>query len=460
MDLAQAKPAPLWWEAVPSEATRDSAKSMSVDVVVVGGGYTGLWTAYHLAGLDPSLDIVVLEGAHIGYGASGRNGGWCHAEYPLGHGQLAKDHGDEAADRHMAALFRSVEDVGTISESEGIDCDYAPGGVLAMARLPFQVEYAREEVTDALERGIEPGKVKFLEQDEAREVLNGSDVLAGAWHGFGAAIHPAKLVHGLAEAAERRGVRIFEASRVKEIGDRFVTTRRGRIDARVVVRATEGYTAKLPGETRTMVPLYSHMIATEPLPDDIWETIGLHDRPTFHDYRNALIYGQRTADGRLAFGGRGAPYHYASSINPTYDVHDPVHEELIRVLTHLLPQIQDFQVTHRWGGPLGVSRDWRPSVSYDESTGLAFAGSYVGDGVATAQLAGKTLAHLIAGTDDEITTLPWVNHQWRRWEPEPLRWIGIRSGLRLAKQADKVEERTEKPSKLSDIGNWLRGKRT
>ncbi len=460
MDLTQAKPAPLWWEAVPSGATRDSAGPMDVDVAIVGGGFTGLWAAFHLAELDPGLDIVVLEAEHVGYGASGRNGGWCHAEYPLGASQLAKDHSPEAARRHMQALFDSVDDVGVVSEAEGIDCDYAHGGVLSLARLPFQVDYAREEVEEAVDLGYGEDRIRFLDQGEARAMLNGSDVLAGVLTLRGAAIHPAKLVHGLAEVVERRGVRVFEASRVKEIGKRFVETRRGRINAKVVVRATEGYTAKLPGQARTIVPLYSHMIATEPLPDDVWDTIGLHERPTFHDYRNALIYGQRTADGRLAFGGRGAPYHWGSSISPAYDTHDPVHEELVRVLTHLLPQVQDFQVTHRWGGPLGVSRDWRPSVSYDEEAGFAFAGSYVGDGVATAHLAGKTLAHLIAGTGDEITTLPWVNHQWRKWEPEPLRWIGIRSGLRLAKQADKVEERTEKPSRLSDIGNWLRGKRT
>lgn len=457
MDWRDAVVAPLWWDAVPRGVTREPAGPMDVDVVIVGGGYTGLWCAYHLASLDPSLEIAVLEAEHIGYGASGRNGGWCHAEYPLGHGQLAKDHGDETADRHMDALFGSVEDVGSIAAAEGIDCDYALGGVLAMARIPFQVEYARAEVAEATARGVEPGKVRFLERDEARQVLNGSDVLAGAWHGFGAAIHPAKLVHGLAGAVERKGVRVFEASRVLDMGERWVETRRGRITASTVVLATEGYTARLPGRGRDVVPLYSHMIATEPLPDEVWATIGLHDRPTFHDYRNALIYGQRTADGRLAFGGRGAPYHWGSSIDPSYDAHAPIHEELVRVLTALLPQVRDFDVTHRWGGPLGVTRDWRPFVVHED--GFAKAGGYVGDGVATAQLAGKTLAHLIVGTDDPVTTLPWVDHRSRRWEPEPLRWVGIRSGLRLAKQADRVEERTAQPSRLSDIGNWLRGKR-
>lgn len=458
MEWRDAVVAPLWWDVVPSGVTREPAGPTAADVVVVGGGFTGLWCAYHLTSLDPTLDVVVLEAEHIGYGASGRNGGWCHAEYPLGYEQLSEDHGPAVADRHMAALYQSVDDVGAVAAAEGIDCDYSLGGVLGMARLPFQVEYARAEAAESLERGIEPGKVRFLDQGEARAMLNGSDVLAGVWHGFGAAIQPAKLVHGLAGVVEARGVRVFEASRVLDMGERWLETRRGRITAGTVVLATEGYTARLPGRTRDMVPLYSHMIATERLPDEVWETIGLHDRPTFHDYRNALIYGQRTADGRLAFGGRGAPYHWGSSIDPSYDAHEPIHEELVRVLTALLPQVRDFDVTHRWGGPLGVTRDWRPFVVHEP--GFAKAGGYVGDGVATAQLAGKTLAHLIVGTDDPITRLPWVDHRSRKWEPEPLRWMGIRSGLRLAKAADEVEARTERPSRLSDLGNWLRGKRS
>ena len=457
MDLIGAEPRPLWWDVVPSERTRAIAQSSEVDVVVVGGGFTGLWCAFHLASLDPSLDIVVLEGSHVGFGASGRNGGWCHAAYPLGYAQLVADHGKDAADRHTAGLNQSVADIGRIVAEEGIDCDFAPGGVLGVARLPFQVGYAKEEVAEARAQGFGEDEVRFLDREEARAALNGSDVLAGIWHAFGAAVHPARLAHGLAAAAERRGVRIFEGSRVLQIGDGWVETEAARITAKEVVLATEGYTARLPGRRRDVVPLYSHMIATEPLPDDVWEDIGLRDRPTFHDYRNALIYGQRTADGRLAFGGRGAPYHWGSTIEDGFDAYTPIHEELVRVLTSLLPQVEGFQVTHRWGGPLGVTRDWRPFVVREP--GFSKAGGYVGDGVATAQLAGRTLAHLIADTGDPITRLPWVGHRSRRWEPEPIRWMGIRSGLRLAKWADRMEERTQRPSSLSAVGNWLRGKR-
>jgi glycine/D-amino acid oxidase-like deaminating enzyme len=200
------------------------------------------------------------------------------------------------------------------------------------------------------------------------------------------------------------------------------------------------------------------MIATAPLSEDMWGQIGLHDRPTFGDFRNLIIYGQRTADGRLAFGGRGAPYHFGSSIADSYDANDAVHTEIIRVLLELFPQLEGTEITHRWGGALGAPRDWRPSISIDRRQRIAWAGGYVGDGVNTTNLAGRTLADLIAERETDLTSLPWVDHQWRNWEPEPLRWLGINAGLWMARQADATEERSGRPSRLGAFGNWLRGK--
>lgn len=288
--------------------------------------------------------------------------------------------------------------------------------------------------------------------------MNATGVIGGTWSPHGAAVHPAMLVHGLAAACERRGIAIYESTSVTGIDPAGVTTDHGRVDASMVVRATEGYTSQLPGQRRRIVPLYSLMIATEPLPDDVWDGIGLESRPTFADFRNLIIYGQRTADGRFAFGGRGAPYHFGSSIAKAYDVDDDVHRELIRVLTELFPQLADVSVTHRWGGALGAPRDWRPSVTIDRSQNLAFAGGFVGDGVNTANLAGRTLADLVLGRDTDLTTLPWVDHTWPNWEPEPLRWMGINAGLWMAKTADRIEGRTGRASRLGAFGNWLRGK--
>lgn len=460
MNLESAKPSPFWWDSVTAMRTRPPvAGDLDVDVVIIGAGFTGLWCAYHLAGLVPDASIVVVEAEHVGFGASGRNGGWCHAEYPLGHSTLVRDHGREAALRHMRALFESVDDVGAITASEGIDCDFHKGGVVFVARKAFQDDQARHEVIEAHEFGLDEGDIRYLPRLEARAMLSATGVLGGLYWAHGAAIQPAKLVHGLAGAAEGRGVRIHEGSRVLAIDEGSVVTRAGRIRAPMVVRATEGFTSQLPDASRTAVPLYSMMIATEPLSGTLWDSIGLADRQTFGDFRNLIIYGQRTADGRLAFGGRGAPYHFGSRIDPAFDLDDGVHRELVRSLLELFPQLEDVEISHRWGGPLGVSRDWRPSVTIDRANGFAFAGGYVGDGVATAQMAGRTLAELIAEIETERTGLPWVNHEWPRWEPEPLRWIGINAGLRMAAAADRSEDRTDAPSKLADLGNWLRGKR-
>jgi glycine/D-amino acid oxidase-like deaminating enzyme len=256
---------------------------------------------------------------------------------------------------------------------------------------------------------------------------------------------------------ERQGVRVLERTRVTSIEPGAVRTPHGSVRADVVVRATEGYTARLPGLRRRLAPVYSLMIATEPLTDEMWDRIGLRGRETFSDERNLIVYGQRTKDGRLAFGGRGAPYHFGSAIEPRFDREPEVFAALRRTLVDLFPVLSDVQVTHGWGGPLGVPRDWCASVGLDRSTGLAWGGGYVGDGVGAANLAGRTLADLIRGETSELTGLPWVDHRSRDWEPEPLRWLGINAGLRAMTSADEVEARTGRASKRAALMNRLLG---
>jgi glycine/D-amino acid oxidase-like deaminating enzyme len=256
VNIRTAKKAPLWWDAVNAQPTRSRLeRDVDADVAIIGAGFTGLWCVYHLSILDPSLRIAVVEARHVGFGASGRNGGWCHAEYPLGHGQLAVDHDRDTALRHMRALFESVDDVGTVALTEGIDCDYAKGGVLTVARKGFQDIYAREEVEHAKSLGLTDADIRYLDQTEARAMLNATDVVSGVWHPHGAAIHPAKLVHGLASAVERRGVTIYEESAVTGLVAGGATTVGGRIRADFTVLATEGLGSSIPGRDRILVPL-------------------------------------------------------------------------------------------------------------------------------------------------------------------------------------------------------------
>ena len=183
----------------------------------------------------------------------------------------------------------------------------------------------------------------------------------------------------------------------------------------------------------------------------MWDEIGLREGETFNDHRHLIIYGQRTSDDRFVFGGRGAPYHLGSKIKPEFDREPAVFDELWRVLRELFPAVGSYAVTHTWGGPLGIPRDWYPSVGLDLGTGIGWGGGYVGDGVASSNLAGRTLADLVRGESTERTALPWVNRRSPKWEPEPLRWLGVNLGLRVMGSADGAEDRSGKPARRAEI---------
>ncbi|SBT54715.1 Glycine/D-amino acid oxidase (deaminating) [Micromonospora narathiwatensis] len=418
------------------------------DVVIVGAGYTGLWTAYYLAVADPSLRIVVLEKEIAGYGASGRNGGWCSALLPTSLPALSRRHGRDRALDMQRAMQETVREVGRVVADEGIDCDWRAGGTVVLARSEVQLGRARAAVAEAREYGLADEDLVLLDAAEAAARCHADGVRGGTYTPHCAAVHPARLVRGLARAVERRGVRIFERTPVTAVRSGAAETPAGVVRAPVVVRATEGFTPALPGQRRTVAPVYSLMVATEPLSEATWAEIGLAERETFSDYRHVIIYGQRTADGRLAFGGRGAPYHFGSRVRPDYDREPRVFAALRRVLGELFPMIgPEVPVSHTWGGPLGVARDWSASVGLDRTTGLAWAGGYVGDGVGSSNLAGRTLADLIRGAASDLTALPWVNHRSPRWEPEPLRWLAVNAGLRVMFSADEAELRTGRPSR-------------
>jgi glycine/D-amino acid oxidase-like deaminating enzyme len=350
-----------------------------------------------------------------------------------------------------------VDEVGRVAEAEGIDCHFVKGGTVVLARNPAELSRARAEVDEARTFGFGPGDLDLLGPQEARRLCGATSVLGATYTPHCAAIHPARLVRGLAHAVRRRGVSIFEGTPALAIQPGRVLTHQGTVRAEVVVRATEGYTPRLAGHARTLAPIYSLMLATEPLPAEFWSSTGLARRETFSDYRHLIIYGQRTADDRFAFGGRGAPYHFGSAIRPGYDQEPRIHAELARVLRELFPAIGTPAITHTWGGPLGVSRDWTASVGLDRRHGLAWAGGYVGDGVSTTNLAGRTLADLIRGVTSDLTTLPWVNHHSPKWTPEPLRWLGVNAGLRLMSSADTVEVRTGRPSRRAALFARLLG---
>jgi glycine/D-amino acid oxidase-like deaminating enzyme len=454
----------LWWEGVPLPLSVRPAltEDLQVDVCIVGAGFTGLWTAHSLALADPGLRIVVLEREVAGFGASGRNGGWCSALFATSDSALARRHGIEAMRAMRHAMHETVDVVGASAASEGIDCHYEKGGTVDLVRSEAQKQRAQADLDVSRSLGFGEDDLRWLGPEEARALVGAAGTIGATFTPHCAAIQPALLARGLTDAVERHGVRLYEQTEVLDTrpasgGGPSVVTRGGSVRADVVVRATEAWTATLPGSERDIVPVYSLMVATEPLGTDFWQTAGLSTRPTFADHRHMIIYGQRTVDGRIAFGGRGAPYHFGSAIRPAFDADRDVHALLRETLVELFPDLAGIRFSHAWGGPLGIPRDWYSSVGYDRTTGLAWAGGYVGDGVATSNLAGRTLADLITGRDSDLTRLPWVNHRSPRWEHEPFRWLGVNAGLWTMKLADRSEARNGRPSKTAGVLGRLLG---
>ena len=446
----------LWFDQIARIEPRPSLSGeVTADVAVVGAGYTGLWTAYYLLDIEPTLNVVLVEAEVAGFGASGRNGGWCSALYPVSATTLAAECGEPAAAAQYRAMRESVSEVARVVTAESIHCDLARGGTIVLARTPAQLERAAGDAAESDRFGLD---VRLLDAAEARTRLNATGTLGATFTPHCAVLQPAKLARGLADVVTARGARLYERSPAVGVAPGAVSTDGGRIRADVVVRATEAFTARLPGLRRAIAPVYSLIIATEPLPASVWDEIGLRDRETFSDHRHLIVYGQRSADGRMVFGGRGAPYHWASRIKPDYDRAPAVFGALERALHELFPSLVNARITHRWGGPLGVARDWHPSLGFDTATGMAWAGGYVGDGVSTANLAGRTLAHLVTGRSSALTDLPWVGHRSRAWEPEPLRWLGANAALRAMSLADAAEARTGRRSRVAAAVNAMMGR--
>lgn len=429
----------------------------TVDVAIVGAGFTGLWTAYYLKAARPDLRIAILEKEIAGFGASGRNGGWSSALLPSSLGTIARRSSRESALAQHQAMRDSIDEVMRAAAALGIDAGIAKGGTITLARTAPQLARAKADVADARAWGRGEDQLALLDEAGARARLNAKNTLGGTYTPDCAAIHPAKLVRGLAQVVRELGVELYEQTEVTAIEPHRVITNRGVVTADYVVRATEGYTATLKGMRRAVAPVYSLIIATDPLPDHVWDEIGLAQRETFSDFRHLIIYGQRTADGRMVFGGRGAPYHWGSAIDPGFDREPRVFDLLERELVAMFPILVGTQIAHRWGGNLGITRDWTASVGLDADTGLAWAGGYVGDGVTTTNLAARTLRDLILGESTGLTSLPWVGHHSRTWEPEPLRWLGVNAGLNAMTWADAEERLTQRQSLLARAMSPLMG---
>jgi glycine/D-amino acid oxidase-like deaminating enzyme len=434
----------LWLDGVPGPlAPRPSLPGdVDCDVAIVGAGFTGLWTAYHLARAAPDMRIVVIEREIAGFGPSGRNGGWVSGGLIGSAGTYERSHGRDGVVRAIRETHAAVDHVAEAVAREGIDCGFRKSGSLFTATSEPQRERLLAGHRELRALGIGEEDVRLLDGAESNAIVRVEGCLQASFTPHAARVDPARLARGLAEACERLGVTIHERTAATAVGRGRVQTAQGTVRADVVLQATEAYSVELPGQRLRYLPLYSLMIATEPLPAAVWDELGWTDGVLVSDSRYLFFYAQRTADGRIALGGRGAPYQLRKPIDEGNERNAEVRSRLERAIRRHFPAAARAAVTHHWGGPLGVPRDWSMSIHFNRATGFGWAGGYAGHGVVAANISGRTLADLVLGKDTDLVSLPWVGHRSRRWEPEPLRFVASRAIVRVLGSADRAEDAT------------------
>jgi glycine/D-amino acid oxidase-like deaminating enzyme len=397
-----------------------------VDVAILGGGYSGLWTAYYLLLHQPGLRVAVVDRHIAGFGASGRNGGWCSPNFPVSAGELEKRFGAESARELLLAMRDSVDEVGRVCEEARIDARFHKGGVLTLARGEHQLPGIRAAYATYERLGL-ADRYQVLSGEEAGERIRVTGVFGGLYTPDGASIHPARLVRGLACAVEALGGVIYEQTPVTAFRPGALITPGGEVRAkRAIVLAGEAYLTRFPRLHRALLPVYSLISLTEPLTAAQWSQIGWQGGESVSSTRNTVVYLTKTPDGRILFGSRGAPYAFGSKITDAQDIHEATVRMIQRSLVEWFPALAGIRFTHAWGGPVAMPRDWMPAVNFDAGSGIGSIMGYTGQGVSTTNLAGRLLAGLIANRQTGLEGLPLAQRRSPNWEIEPLRFLVVR----------------------------------
>ena len=424
----------LWFSAFP--LSHKQTLQDHYDIAIIGGGFSGLWSAYHLKKLDASLKIALFEAKTLGFGASGRNGGWASSEYPVHKETLIKRIGSSHTRELFDALNNSIDEIGEFSR--GIDeVGFVKSGSLYFARNKAQLSRLKSKVSEGN---------TLLSAGEVKELINVDGVLGGVLNPISATIHPVNLLKALAAHLQKVGVSIFEGAWASPVPD-GVLVNSSLIKAPVVIQATEAFGA--PG--REFIPLYSLMVATEPLDKTLWDEIGNSQRFTFAENSHMVNYAQRTIDDRIAIGGRGATYPFASRLKESKENTSRVHETIRSLLKSWFPVLSDVGFTHSWGGAVAVTRDWEPYVQWNPHQRFGRLGGYAGDGVTMSHLAAQILAYEVLDVKNELRNLHFVNQRIRKWEPEPIRYLGVNTLVKLSGIADTEERITGRASLLNRV---------
>ena len=429
----------LWHGKQKITYRKSISKNDSFDVAIIGAGFSGLWSAFHLKQFQPNLKIAIFEKEYVGFGASGRNGGWASAEYPTSSNRLIKENGLESYKNLRAAITKSIDEIGQIAKSNDWQIDYAKGGSLLFARGNAQLSRISKEIDE---------EHQLLNKSQTTELLNIPSALGSVFTPHCAALNPFKLVRALADHLEKLGVMIYEQSSVSEIRDKQVEVNGFNVNCTFSIRATEAFTPRKWMGNR-QIPIYSLMVATEPLSNEVIKEIRNTQRATFQEACHLITYAQITGDNRLALGGRGVRYKLYSRLSERSEIDNRMHSALEKRAKSWFPQIANTKFEYRWGGAVALTRRWQAYLNFDHTTGRAEIGGYVGDGVTLSYLVAKTLAEKMSNV--KTANLPFIDQRIGRWEPEPIRYLAVNTGFKATVMADYEEKITKRPSLLAAI---------
>jgi glycine/D-amino acid oxidase-like deaminating enzyme len=426
---------------------------MQADLVIVGGGFCGLWTAYHLLKADPGMTVIVLEASAVGYGASGRNGGFAMTLIHQGLKTLAATVGDEQARALHLAAEEAIHGISSVCEAEGINADLQPNGLLTVSNTPLQDPIIREEVETAERLGL--GGVSFLEQDEIREAIHSETFRCAVREETCTLLNPARLVRGLKDAVIRAGGRVFEQTpmdRLEETADGvLVVTPRGQIKSQRALLAANAYGAQIPQLKRYVMPFYSYILLTEPLSDEQWKRVGWEGREGMEDRRNFLHYMRPTVDGRMMWAGRDAPYR-PNGPDPKYDRDERIFKRLEETFAWTFPQLDDVKIEYRWGGPIGITGTFMPCAGWFEGERVAYAFGFAGHGVAITNLVARSMCDVILGRDTDRTRLALIGQKPINLGPRLIRDPMVRMSIAHSLRQDDAGKAQKLPFMMRVLG--------
>jgi glycine/D-amino acid oxidase-like deaminating enzyme len=435
-----------WLGLDPYEPDAPLEGEMRADVVIVGAGFSGLWTAYHLLKDDPGMTVVVIEASAVGYGASGRNGGFAMTLIHRGLKELVATVGAEQAKALHLAAEEAIDMIGRVCEVEKIDADLQPNGLLTISNSPLQDEVLRGEVETAERLGL--SGFELLEEQAIRSSVHSETFRCAVREQSCTLLNPARLVRGLKRAVIGAGGRVFEQTPMESLentsGGVRIVTPKGAIEAQRVLLAANAYSSRIPSLERYVMPFYSYILLSQPLSDEQWSRVGWQGREGMEDRRTFLHYMRPTVDGRMMWAGRDAPYR-PNGPDPKYDRDERVFKRLEETFAWTFPQLDDVRFEYRWGGPIGVTGSFMPCAGWLEEKRVAYAFGFAGHGVAITNMVALAMRDLILERDTDRVRLAVIGKKPINLGPRLLRDPLVRASSSHSLRQDDSGGSTKQP---------------